>query len=127
MKIDPELSALGILGDADDDTVTADVPDPFTKLFQDAELGAALHVRGADAHVEAFHVETAERSTAVAAHYRKLARDAEKQPDAGGSLEKRAKDPRVAKIQETKIGSRIVVAELDENNFVLRTYQKEAA
>lgn len=117
----------------------ADVPDPVSKLFQDAELAAQLKMspRAAAQHVHNFQIEIADINARVSSHYAKIASDAAKaekrNSPAGGdsrALAKRANDGdthKVARVEETKIGSSIVIAEFDRNGVCVRTYAKEAA
>jgi hypothetical protein len=98
-------------------------PDAFDKLFEDAQIASALnHPRG-HALLEAFHASAAQRDQIVEAHYTKLAASAEKK-SAGATLEKRA--GKVARVEETMYPSGAkVIAELDANNVVIRTYAVE--
>lgn len=111
----------------DDEEVSSDVPDPFEKFIQTAQLAGAI---GRDGHQRAHNlqIETSEQTAAVAAIYKKLAKDAaaKREPADPQRLEKRATDPRVVKVQETVIGSAVVVAELDASGVCVRTYRKTA-
>jgi hypothetical protein len=121
---DPVLAATA--GDTEE---ASDVRHPIDKFFQDAKCAAALNMGSSGARlIHNLAVESAERDAVLASHYRKIAEAAAKGKPAGDAsrLEKRANDPRVVKIQETVIGSQTVVAELDENDVVIRTYWKAA-
>lgn len=64
-----------VFGDAQDDPISSDpeVPDAFSKFFEDAQLAAALGGRSAHQHVANFREETSGIDAALTTHYKKLA------------------------------------------------------
>lgn len=114
-----------------DEPEVSNVPDPFQKFVQDAELAATLHLSpGAAAqHVHNFAVEIAPLNASVAAHYRSLAQKAEGQ-SVGETrrLEKRASDDgtTVLRTEETVYPSgRKVIAEIGYDGACIRSYTVE--
>lgn len=101
----------------DDELPTEETPDALEKFLADAEL------RGVGINAEKFHAQTKNLNERVASAYKKIATQARrKTAPAEIPLEKRAAG--VANIIRTEFpaSGKCVIAELDAENHVLRTY-----
>ncbi len=152
-NIAPELSAIGILGSANDheplsdlpgdDGEFSDVPHPLDKLLEASKLAAATNLgrSAAERLVHNFALQSAPLDTAVAVHYKKLAASATKKEPvtpAGDPhrMEKRARrvvagdanDTRkVARTDVTKYSTgKILTAEIAEDGEVIRVVEEFA-
>src|SRR5882762_3184040 len=96
------------LDDAPVEAEVSDVPDQLDKFLEDAHIAAALHLGpSSHQHVHNFQIEAQERDEAIANHYKRIAKEAEKiTPPAGTdpqALAKRASDGDTRKILRTEV------------------------
>jgi hypothetical protein len=106
-----------------DEEPMPDIADPLQKFLEDAEL-AGTFKRAGFQHVENLNAETSQLDARIANAYKKIANQAAAQTlsKSAATTEIAANDPRVARVEKTTKGGTVVVALLDADNHVLRTF-----